>query len=189
MAIKILEKIKKFSSSEASNGQPRKKANELKEQIETCKQELNDELQKLYAQKKEIENDIAELENEIAEMNGNLPNKKRVNSNRIIPTDKLSMFKVGRIAQTHLRKILESGAVSPEEIEQMQTKEYSKTVFGLDLPLLTQIDREFDSVRYYTNNLIIKGTQYRLCSQWFETPANNDRQYLLLWLEAHGVEV
>lgn len=44
---------------------------------------------------------------------------------------------------------------------------------------------EFESVRYYAKPLVIRGVQYRLCSQWYEVPANNDRPFLLAWLEKH----
>ena len=43
----------------------------------------------------------------------------------------------------------------------------------------------FDEVRYYADPLTIYGESYFLCSQWFEVSANNDRPYLLKWLEEH----
>jgi len=46
-------------------------------------------------------------------------------------------------------------------------------------------ETEFDSVRYYAKPLFIHGKQYYMCSQWFETSANNDRPYLLKWIEKH----
>ena len=64
----------------------------------------------------------------------------------------------------------------------MRTKEYSKRVFGIDFPLLVLASEEYVSKRYYAKPLAIKGEQYRLCSQWYEKSANNDRPFLLSWL-------
>jgi len=71
----------------------------------------------------------------------------------------------------------------------MMTKDYSKSVFGIDLPLLVSTEEECDSVRYYVKPLNIRGKQDRLCSQWFEVTANNDRPFLLAWLDEHGISV
>ena len=112
------------------------------------------------------------------------PAKQRIAgiSQRIEATDSLSEFKVGKIAQTFLRKALEEGKADVHEVELMQTREYSKDTFGLDYPLLVQADNEVDSVRYYAAPLSIRGMQYRLCSQWIEVSSNNDRPRLLIWL-------
>ncbi|MBS4023125.1 MAG: hypothetical protein KGZ79_12015 [Dethiobacter sp.] len=103
-----------------------------------------------------------------------------------VSNDKLSELKIGKIAQTFLREALESGKADDEEINLMRSKEYSKSVFGIDFPLLVLASEEFDSVRYYAKPLVINGVQYHLCSQWYEVPANNDRPFLLSWLERHG---
>ncbi len=68
----------------------------------------------------------------------------------------------------------------------MQQVEYSKKVFDLQYPLLVRADQEFDTVRYYVKPLIIRGVNYMMCSQWFETSVNNDRAYLLKWIEENG---
>ena len=95
----------------------------------------------------------------------------------------LKDLKVGQIAQEKLRKILTNGDISEQEIEKMQTLEYSKKTFGLQYPLLVKADSYFEKVRYYKNPLYIRGKEYRLCSQWFETPANNDRWPLIKWID------
>ena len=46
-------------------------------------------------------------------------------------------------------------------------------------------DDKFNKIRYYSKPLVINKKEYYLCSQWFETPANNDRPYLLKWLEKY----
>ena len=106
-----------------------------------------------------------------------------------ISGDTISELKIGKIAQTFLREALENGKADGEEVSLMLTKDYSKKVFGLDYPLLVPTDENCDSIRYYAKPLAICGGQYRLCSQWFEVPANNDRPLLLAWLDGHGVKI
>ena len=67
----------------------------------------------------------------------------------------------------------------------MQTSDYSKQTFDLQYPALVSMDADFDPVRYYKDPLTIAGKQYRMCSQWFETTANNDRPFLDHWIEGH----
>jgi hypothetical protein len=102
--------------------------------------------------------------------------------------DTLSELKVGKIAQTLLRDALEHGYADNGEVELMLDKEYSKKVFAIDFPLLVLANEEYNPIRYYSKPLEIRGTQYRLCSQWFETPSNNDRPFLLRWLGSHSNE-
>lgn len=115
--------------------------------------------------------------------------KQNAVSSDDVTLDTILELKIGKIAQTFLREALESGKASDEEIDLMRTKDYSKSVFGIDFPLLVLANEEYDAVRYYAKPLVIRDVQYRLCSQWFEVPANNDRPFLLTWLEQHGVLV
>lgn len=105
---------------------------------------------------------------------------------RQAPADALSELKIGKIAQTFLREALENGKADDEEISLMRTKDFSKSQLGIDFPLLVLASEECDSIRYYAKPLVIRDVQYRLCSQWFEVPANNDRPFLIAWLEKHG---
>lgn len=68
----------------------------------------------------------------------------------------------------------------------MQDLNYSRQTFHLNFPILVDEDAEYSEVRYYSKPLIINGRRYYLCSQWFEVAANNDRPYLIKWLEEHG---
>lgn len=103
-----------------------------------------------------------------------------------ISNDMYSELKIGKIVQIVMRSILESGNVSTEEIEQMQTQEYSKKVFGLQYPVLVDANTDFNKNRYYSKSLKIRDTEYYLCSQWFEGENNNDRPFLLKWIEEHS---
>lgn len=107
-------------------------------------------------------------------------------SDSVTSGNTLAELKIGKIARIFLREALESGKAGDEEVSLMLTKEYSKNVFGLDYPLLVPVDEECAPVRYYAKPLIIRGKQYRLCSQWFEVSANNDRPYLMAWFEKHS---
>ncbi len=96
----------------------------------------------------------------------------------------LEEMKIGVIVRTMLRKILEDDKVSTQEVELMQTKEYSKETFDIQYPLLQKasLTNGISPARYYASPVQIYGEEYFLCSEWFEIPANNDRPYLLKWL-------
>jgi hypothetical protein len=94
-------------------------------------------------------------------------------------------LKVGQLAKSVLKPMLANGAATEEEIALMQQADYSKRVFGLNFPLLAHSDN-FDRSRYYVQPFLIRGSSYVLCSQWFETPSNNDRPFLLKWIADHS---
>jgi hypothetical protein len=94
-----------------------------------------------------------------------------------------SNLKVGKIANIHLRKLLESGKISSQLLALLQTVEYSKINFDLQYPLLVKQGTIFESVRYYKSPLLINDEKYYMCSQWFETTTNDDRSFLLDWMD------
>ena len=93
-----------------------------------------------------------------------------------------SEFKVGKIAQTFLRTILEESDLDEAEIAELKDKTYCSRTFGLTYPLLVEYDSEYERVRYYADPVKIHGTEYMMCSQWFES----DRPYLVKWIAEHG---
>lgn len=97
--------------------------------------------------------------------------------------DELKDMKIGIIAKTVLRKILEDGKISPEEIELMQSKNYSKKNFDIQYPLLQKVSltNEIRPERYYSFKVRIHEEEYFLCSQWYES----DRPFLMKWLILH----
>ncbi|MFA9556726.1 hypothetical protein ACERII_05450 [Evansella sp. AB-rgal1] len=99
----------------------------------------------------------------------------------------LEEMKIGAIVRTVLRKILEEGKVSREEIERMQTKSFSRETFHIQYPLLQKasLTPGVKPARYYSGTITIFGEEYYLCSEWYEVPANNDRPYLMKWLGMH----
>jgi len=91
-------------------------------------------------------------------------------------------MKIGRIANTILRSIIQSGKLPEDEILKMQTVEYSKRTFDIQYPALVHAEKNFEKIRYYSDPILLKGEKFFLCSQWYETPANDDRSYLLSWI-------
>lgn len=112
------------------------------------------------------------------------PNKQK-NAADYQSADVYKELKVGKLAQVVLRKMLEDGVATEDEVLAMQQPEYSKQVFDLNYPLLAKLGTGYDAVRYYVKPLTIRGVEYLMCSQWFETVANNDRPYLIRWIESH----
>ena len=113
-------------------------------------------------------------------------NRNKHQTESIEEPAKIAEQKIGLIARKLLRRMLEEGTANAEEIAKMQSKEYSRRVFHLNYPLLLKDEAGVDTVRYYAKPLKIDGISYYLCSEWFETEANNDRPYLLKWIEEHG---
>lgn len=100
-------------------------------------------------------------------------------------TASLQELRIGVIAQTVLRGILESGTVPEAEIVDLQSREYSKATFDLQYPLLVKASDSFDKLRYYAKPLRIHGETYNLCSQWYEGATRNSKPYLLSWIQEH----
>ncbi len=114
------------------------------------------------------------------------PKTSRIVPLEVSPTNEpYSAMKVGEIAKNVLGPMLESGAASEDEVQQMQDTAFSKTTFDLNYPLLVRVSAPHDRRRYYATPITIHGFEYKLCSQWFETTSNNDRPYLLRWIQRH----
>ncbi len=111
--------------------------------------------------------------------------KTRNHELQFINSEAYSELKIGKLAQIVLRDLLVNGAADEQEIQYMQTPEYCKRFFDLQYPLLVKAGSEIDTVRYYVNPITIRGEEYYMCSQWFETVANNDRPYLERWINKH----
>ena len=104
-----------------------------------------------------------------------------------INSDAYCEMKVGQLAQRVLGKMLREGAATEEEIEAMQTAEYSKEHFDLQYPLLVKSDGGGTITHYYASPITIRRVHYRLCNEWFEKEgANNDRPYLLKWIDQNS---
>lgn len=102
-------------------------------------------------------------------------------------SSKFEHLKIGEIVRTVVRDILQSGKVSAEEVEMLQTKSYCKQTFDIQYPLLVKasLSNGISPKRYYSQGLTIRSERYFLCSEWFEVPGNNDRPYLLKWINLY----
>ena len=110
---------------------------------------------------------------------------KRLAINENTATDNFHGMKIGVIARTVLRQFLESGNIHKHELLLLQEAAYSKQFFHLQFPLLKKIETQKSKKipRYYANPLQINEEYYLLCSEWYETINNNDREYLIKWIE------
>ena len=131
--------------------------------------------------------EIEMIARRVVETSRNITQRKITNEPDAIEyngMDGLKEMKIGVIVRTTLREILENSEVSKQELEQMQTKKYSKEIFDIQFPLLqnARLTDGESPKRYYTSPVKIHGEYYFLCSEWYEVPANNDRPYLLKWL-------
>ena len=98
--------------------------------------------------------------------------------------DAYQELKIGQLAQKVLARMLYDGCATEKEIAEMQTPEYSKQHFDLQYPLLRLATETETPLHYYAKSIVIYGTRYRMCCEWFEKKGgNNDRPYLLKWLE------
>ena len=98
-------------------------------------------------------------------------------------------LKIGQLANIVLRDLLQSGAASEAEVGFMQQAEYSKQFFGLNHPLLAKVNTDYNPARYYSKQLVIRGETYALCNDWYENVSNNDRPYLLKWINEHNSKI
>lgn len=101
--------------------------------------------------------------------------------------------KIGVIAQTDLKNLLESGRVPLSVIENLKDKRYSKNTFDLNFPLLREV-RDMGKIdelkmdhtgrsRYYAKPISVLGKKYLLCSQWYEY----SRSKLVGWIGRYKI--
>jgi len=93
-------------------------------------------------------------------------------------------MKIGLLVRSTLTRMLANHEISKEEIELMQTAAYSKKTFHLLHPLLrkTSLSNGEKVTRYWSTEVEAYGEKYFICSEWYETPSNNDRPYFMKWL-------
>lgn len=99
-----------------------------------------------------------------------------------------SKMKVGAYVRSILIQMFQNNEISSHEIEMMQTADYSKQIFDLQYPLLLKVDsaHPIRPDRYWAGTVKAFGSYYLLCSEWYETKANNDRYYFDRWHADRG---
>ena len=93
-------------------------------------------------------------------------------------------LKIGKLVQMVLKPLIISKATE-QELVLMQDAEYSKKTFGIQYPLLIKTSERIAERHYYKDIISIHGENYRLCCEWFETAANNDRPFIEQWIREH----
>lgn len=96
-------------------------------------------------------------------------------------------LKIGEIARTVVRQVLEAG-ISDAELNNLRNPDYCKQYLGLNVPMLIPYEGEIVK-RYYVEPVNVNGENYLLTNDWYETPVNNDRSKLLEWLQSQEKNV
>ena len=109
------------------------------------------------------------------------------NTAEVTNIDGLSEMKIGMLVRSTLTKMLKSHKISEEEIELMQTAEYSKQTFEIQYPLLRKasLSNGEKPLRYWAGVVEAYGKKYFICCEWYEQPQHNDRPYFMKWLGLH----
>lgn len=102
--------------------------------------------------------------------------KKTASATTTSPYDEL---KVGKIAQSMLKNVLESGKISSSVITMLQNEDYSKAIFGIKYPLLVLDRNAINKDRYYAATIKISRTEYYMCNDWYD----KNRDALIKWIE------
>lgn len=105
------------------------------------------------------------------------------------PSENMAAYeemKVGKLVNICVRQCLVSGMVTPDEIEQLQNREYSKKILHqVSFPVLVKRTGEYDLNRYYKDPLKVNGVEYMLCNMWSE----REKVYVLQWLQEHTTKI
>lgn len=107
-----------------------------------------------------------------------------VSGNTVLQREMYGELKIGKLVQMVLKPLIISKATK-QELSLMQDAEYSKKTFGIQYPLLLKTSEPIAERHYYKDIMSIHGENYRLCCEWFETTANNDRPFVEQWIREH----
>lgn len=108
-------------------------------------------------------------------------------SSAVTNTERLGEMKIGILVRTTLTTMLNNHEISREEIKLMETLDYSKKTFDIQYPLLRKASLSNGEKvgRYWAGAVESYGEKYFICSEWYETPQNNDRPFFVKWLALH----
>lgn len=120
-----------------------------------------------------------------------------IRTEQSIVRDVYSDIKIGALVKSKMVKLLKENQIAVDEIERMTTKEYSKQVFNMGIPVLKEVDEErpiseqrIDDRgygRYWNFTVLSQGKQYLISSQWYE---KQNREEFISWFEdrTHSVK-
>lgn len=99
-------------------------------------------------------------------------------------------LKIGALVQQTFLNLVTENKLSDLMVKNLCSEEYCHQTFHLGHSFLKKIDNNYDRneqkkdengyVRYYKNSLWIKGAEYYLCKEWYES----GRKYYLAWLQS-----
>ncbi|UJS22615.1 hypothetical protein [Thiothrix winogradskyi] len=93
-----------------------------------------------------------------------------------------SQTKIGEWVRKNLIQMFEENKISVEEVELMESIEYSKKTFGIQMPLLKKklLLDEGKPLRYWAKPIInAYGSEYFMCSEWYE---KRNKSYFEKWV-------
>lgn len=97
-------------------------------------------------------------------------------------------MKIGALVRSTLPNLIKSGALSKEEIENLQNVEYSKIKFNVNFPVLKEYDDSLSSfdnravgsyTRYYAFTVKFLDKKFIITSEWYE----GSKPLYILWLD------
>lgn len=114
--------------------------------------------------------------------------KPKIDDNRtesiekITGADNFNEMKIGAIVRTELRKLLEDGMVSNEEIQLMQTRSILKKLLIFSIPCLCQVKGQMKRTQQDTihTNYSARKEIFFMLTDGLRFRPNNDRPYLLV---------
>ena len=122
---------------------------------------ISDKLESIY---QKIKNQQERYIDEIASL---LKQANAISSTyKYIPSENR---KIGDIIRHEFFDLLRNGKVSKEEIERLQSTEYSNQTFGISShPVLSKTPIDAKGLRTYSTPIKIYGTDYYVCNDWHE---------------------
>ncbi|WNH12551.1 hypothetical protein [Thalassobellus suaedae] len=79
--------------------------------------------------------------------------------------------------------LIENDLLDKNDIYLLQQESYSKNIFDIQYPMLKKaLPSDGNNIlRYWSGPVLIKGSRYFICSEWYEQPNNNDRPFFEAW--------
>ena len=152
-----------------------------------CNEDFYEQIFIPIQQASKDESDTAELFMRCLQMINLFDNNTNKNNSlkHTIPNPKKSgtmdICKVADIVHETLIPLLQSDAVTPEEINNFLDETYSKNNLGINFALLSHNRFVNGRSRYYSGQIEINGQKYFICSEWYESC----RRKVLTWIENH----
>lgn len=176
---KLIDSITKFFSD-----------NDFKFNVKCiCNEDFNNEVVIPVTEKCNDNSDTAELFMRAYDLCMLTSNEKRKSKNTRIETKantiKNTSLKIGQIVKNYLIPTLLSDQISTAEIQKLLDADYSKQIFDINYPLLSQERVINGHARYYVSPVLIKGVKYYVCQEWF----GRNYKKLETWLKAHNVTI